>query len=132
MNTPSPQEYPTYVTRTVTHPDGSRITIAHKPGALDHVTDEELLAENDRLHDDYLAGNLTKGTQPSLGDEPDYGDDNVRSLAAARLRRHPPGEPFTPDMIAPLLIDPANTDAAAEITAVLNHGIAQLMGREHP
>jgi hypothetical protein len=35
-------------------------------------------------------------------------------------------------MIAPLLIDPANTDAAAEITAVLNHGIAQLMGREHP
>ncbi|MEU5660127.1 hypothetical protein ABZ802_31590 [Streptomyces sp. NPDC047737] len=130
MNTPSPQEYPTFVTRTVQDADGTRITVAHKPGALDHVTDEELLAENARIRDDYLAGKLTEGQAPTRGTEPDYGDDNVRSLAAARLRRHPPGEPFTPDMIAPLLIDPTNTDAAAEITAVLNHGISRLMGRD--
>lgn len=129
MNTP--QEYPTFVTRTVTHPDGTHITIAHKPGALDDVTDEQLLAENTKLRDAYLAGELTD-ISPVVGKEPDYGDDNVRSLAAARLRRHPPGEPFTPDMIAPLLIDPTNTDAAAEITAVLNHGIARLTGRDQP
>ena len=58
MNTP--QEYPTFVTRTVTHPDGTHITIAHKPGALDDVTDEQLLAENTKLRDAYLAGELTE------------------------------------------------------------------------
>ncbi|MGZ2361704.1 hypothetical protein LRE75_34360 [Streptomyces sp. 372A] len=133
MNTDSPQDYPTYNIRTVTHSDGTRIGITHKPGAPDGVTDEELLAENARLLADLRAGKLTTipadepQTRPAVPE-----DDNVRSLAIARLRRHPPGEPLTPEMVAPLLNDPTDTEFAAEFTAALNYSIHRTLGREEP
>lgn len=136
MNTPSPQEYPTYNVRTVTHPDGTRIGITHKPGALDNVTDEELLAENARLLADLRAGKLTEipADEPpapsAKAASPD--DDNVRSLAIARLRKHPPGEPLTPEIVAPLLNDPTDVEFAAEFTAALNYSIRRALGRDEP
>ncbi|MFD7868032.1 hypothetical protein [Streptomyces sp. NPDC059783] len=128
MNTPD-QEYPTYNVRTVTHPDGTRIGITHKPGTLDNVTDEELLAENARLLADLHAGKLTEIPLDGPAARPDA---NVRSLAIARLRKHPPGEPLTPELVAPLLNDPTDAEFAAEFTAAINYGIRRALGREEP
>lgn len=40
---------PQYVTRSVTRPNGSRVIAVCKPGALDHLSDEEFVAEFERV-----------------------------------------------------------------------------------
>lgn len=123
MNQPDHQEYPTYQIRSVPLPDGGHLRVPYKPGTADHLTDEQIIAQHQGLLDAIAAGDHNQPAPPAAA-EPET--DNVRSLAAARLRHHPPGTPFRPEEIAPLLIDPTNTAAAAEITAVINDGLARL------
>lgn len=99
---------PHYDARTVTTPDGEcRITVAYKPGSpVEHMTDAQFLAE---FNPDKV-GRTVSVHEP----------DTVTDLAEERLRRHPPGTPYTADDIAPLLGNPPDRDQAARIAALLN------------
>jgi len=104
---------PRYDARTVTTPDGEcRITVAYKPGsAVEHMTDAQFLAE---FHSDKMRRTVTP-----VDDDSGF-NGTINKLAEERLRRHPPGAPYTADEIAPLLDDSDNHDQAARIAALLN------------
>ncbi|MGY0065176.1 hypothetical protein ACWY4P_53650 (plasmid) [Streptomyces sp. LZ34] len=104
---------PRYDARTVEAPDGTRITVAYKPGSrIDHMTDDEFLAT---FHPDKMCRTVTV-EQPadSLPCCP------VTDLAKERLRRHPPGTPYTAADIAPLFGGKDVQGAAERIAALLN------------
>lgn len=100
---------PRYDARTVTAPDGTRITVAYKPGSrIEHMTDAEFLAE---VHPDLLAAT------PCPAEEEDVGiglPPGVADLAIERLKRHQPGTPFTAQELAPVL---GGATSLAEVVA---------------
>lgn len=103
---------PHYDARTVTAPDGTRITVAYEPGSpIGTMTDAQFLAE---FNPDKMRATITP--TPHTGALP----DTVTDLAEARLRRHQPGTPYTADEIAPLLHSPDAHDQAARIAALIN------------
>ncbi|MFE7777682.1 hypothetical protein ACFU5O_28040 [Streptomyces sp. NPDC057445] len=114
MSTQPDDDEPEYEIRTVELPDGDRFTIAFKAGALDGVSDEELIAR----HQDFLDTALDDDTPLPAVEEADR--DNVADLAQERLLRREQGTPFTAAELAPLLTDPVNHSAAAKLAAVLN------------
>ncbi|MEU0845700.1 hypothetical protein ABZ370_40475 [Streptomyces sp. NPDC005962] len=75
------------------------------------MTDAQFLAE---FHPDKMRRTVT------AVDDDNGLNDTITKLAEERLRRHPPGAPYTADEIVPLLDDPDNHDQAARIAALLN------------
>lgn len=110
---------PRYDARTVEAPDGTRITVAYKPGTrVDHMTDEEFLAT---FHPDKMRRTVTVH-------EPDT-VTAVTDLAEERLLRHPCGAPYTADEIAPFLADLEVRGEAERIANLINRIIdARLHG----
>ncbi|MFJ1993000.1 hypothetical protein [Streptomyces asiaticus] len=103
---------PHYDARTVTAPDGTRLTVAYKPGSpIGTMTDAQFLAE---FNPDKMRATITP--TPHTETLP----DTVTDLAEARLRRHHPGTPYTANEIAPLLDSPDELDQAARIAALIN------------
>lgn len=113
-----PDSEPRYDARTVEAPDGTRITVAYKPGSrIEHMTDAEFLAE---VHPALLA------TKPCPAKEEDVGTGmppGVVNLAAERLKRHQPGTPFTAEELTPFLTGPAASELAETIAKAMNRGL---------
>lgn len=113
---------PRYDARTVEAPDGTRITVAYKPGnEVEHMTDAEFLAT-------FSPEAMSRTATPV---EPDDSSicDTITNLAEERFRRHQPGTPYTADEIAPLLDGPNPRDQAAQIAALINVVLGATVGR---
>ncbi|MFJ2202421.1 hypothetical protein [Streptomyces violaceusniger] len=95
---------PHYDARTVTAPDGTRITVAHTPDSrLAHMTDAEFLAE---VYTSTIQHHAAQHLPPQpTQDQAQPAPAPVIDLALERLKRHRPGAPFTADEIAPVLTD---------------------------
>lgn len=100
---------PRYDARTVEAPDGTRITVACKPGSpVERMSDAEFLAE---FNPDKLRRTGTvHPPRPKA----------VTDLAEERLRRHPCGTPYTADEIAPFLGGPDFHGSAERIADLIN------------
>ncbi|MFD8384309.1 hypothetical protein ACFV2X_38305 [Streptomyces sp. NPDC059679] len=108
-----PDPEPRYDARTVEAPDGTRITVAYKPGTdVETMTDAEFLATFNR---DAMRRTVT--TEPPADSPPRC---QVTDLAKERLRRHPPGTPYTTSEIAPLLGGQDVQECAERIATLLN------------
>src|SRR3954447_18308820 len=101
---------PRYDARTVTAPDGTRITVAYKPGSpVEHMTDAEFLAE---FNPDKMRRTVTRACPDAV--------TAVTDLAEERLLRHPCGTPYTADEIAPFLGGPDFQGSAERIADLIN------------
>jgi hypothetical protein len=114
-----PDSQPHYNARTIEAPDGTRITVAYKPGSpIERMSDAEFLTQ---VHPDLLRA--VRPTEPA-----DTGRQSaaVTDLAVERLKRHRPGTPYTAAEVAPLLDGPeAKRIAGPLVTAMcllLNKG----------
>jgi hypothetical protein len=108
---------PRYDARTVVAPDGTRITVAYKPGSpIGTMSDKQFLAE--------IRPVLTRVTDTTRDKLP----DNVTNLAAERLKRHPQTAPYTADDIAPLLDGPRPRQHAEHIATLINQIIQFRLG----
>ncbi|WP_030186207.1 hypothetical protein [Streptomyces capuensis] len=104
---------PRYDARTVEAPDGTRITVAYKPGTdVEYMSDAEFLAT---FHPDKMRRTVT--VEPPADRLPRC---PVTDLALERINRHPPGVPYTAADIAPLFGGKDVQGAAERIAALLN------------
>ncbi|CAM5494514.1 MULTISPECIES: hypothetical protein [Streptomyces] len=119
---------PHYDARTVTAPDGTRITVAYTPGSrLATMSDAEFLAE---LHPDVIrAVDPTEPTEPTDTNRPSA---TVTNLAEERLRRHHPGTPYTADEFTPLLTGPNPCEYAERIATLLNLIVDRIRNGRRP
>ncbi|MFH8813060.1 hypothetical protein ACH4GZ_38675 [Streptomyces hygroscopicus] len=119
---------PQYDARTVTAPDGTRITVAYQHGSrIGTMTDAEFLNE---VHPDLIRS--TKTANPTKPDDADNLPDNVLDLAEERLRRHHPGTPYTADELTPLLTGPNPREHAEQIATLLNSVIDRIRNEHRP
>ena len=108
---------PQYDARTVTAPDGTRITVAHTPDSrFARMTDAEFL---DEVYTDTIRQHADRLAPPQhIQDAGQLAP--VIDLAIERLKRHTPGTPFTAEDIAPALTEHGRRLGLAE-------GIAETM-----
>ena len=126
MSTQPEDEAPKYETRTVNLPGGGRFIIGCTVGALDGVSDEQLIAR----HQEFLR--TAEADDTPMPDIHESDRDHVRNLAQERIARRKPGTPFTAAELAPFLTDPTNRNAAAMLAASLNATHEAFMGSDEP
>ncbi|MFD8516529.1 hypothetical protein ACFV27_36995 [Streptomyces antimycoticus] len=120
---PNPQ--PHYDARTVEAPDGTRITVAYKPGSpIGAMSDAEFLAQ---VHPDLLRA--ADPTEPADTGRPPA---TVTNLAEERLRRHRPGTPYTADEFTPLLSGSNPREYAERIATLLNLLVDRIRNGRRP